>query len=134
MEREQNKLECPNCKSVKTSAIDIYSIGDGHVSGELQCEECSTKFVFDSSQASSNINISMTEMSKSPIIEKEMVNHPDHYQGNGMETIDVIEAFNFNFNLGSTFKYMARLGKKDDPKRELRKAIWYLERELSKYE
>lgn len=61
---------------------------------------------------------------------KEMVNHPKHYQGNGLEAIEVIEAFNLNFNLGNAVKYILRCGKKDNDLQELNKAIWYLEREL----
>lgn len=61
---------------------------------------------------------------------EEMVNHPKHYQGNGLEAIDVIEAFNLNFNLGNAVKYILRCGKKDNDLQELNKAIWYLEREL----
>lgn len=62
--------------------------------------------------------------------DEEMVNHPKHYQGNGLEAIDVIEAFNLNFNLGNAVKYILRCGKKDNDLQELNKAIWYLEREL----
>ena len=33
------------------------------------------------------------------------INHPDHYRaGNGMEAIDVIEAFGLNFGLGNVVK------------------------------
>ncbi len=34
------------------------------------------------------------------IQEREMVNHPDHYQGNKMEVIDIIEDYNLGFSLG----------------------------------
>lgn len=62
---------------------------------------------------------------------EEVVDHPKHYAGrNGLEAIDVIDAFNLNFNLGSAIKYILRLGKKDDEVTELEKAIWYLKREL----
>lgn len=61
---------------------------------------------------------------------KEMVNHPDHYQGNGLEVIDVIESFNLGFNLGNAVKYILRCGKKDDPVQELLKASWYIERQI----
>lgn len=62
---------------------------------------------------------------------KEMVNHPSHYQGNGIEVIDVIEAFDLGFCLGNVVKYVLRAGKKDERLQELRKARWYLEREIS---
>lgn len=61
------------------------------------------------------------------------VNHPAHYQTeSGMEAIDVIEAFfRTNYYLASTFKYIARAGKKNDEREDIEKAIWYLRRYLS---
>ena len=65
-------------------------------------------------------------------IEKEMVNHPSHYQSkNGIEVIDVIESFNLGFCLGNVVKYVLRCGKKDSDIQELEKAKWYLEREIN---
>lgn len=65
---------------------------------------------------------------------KELVNSPDHYKSSGMEAIDVIESFNLGFNLGNTVKYILRCGKKDSELQELKKAKWYLEREISRRE
>ncbi len=63
------------------------------------------------------------------------VNHPEHYQAeNGMEAIDVIEAFDLNFNLGNAIKYILRAGHKDDEGQDLKKAMWYLKREINKIE
>jgi hypothetical protein len=59
----------------------------------------------------------------------ESVNHPSHYQGDGLEVIDVIDAFNLNFALGNAIKYILRAGHKGDRNEDLRKAIWYLEHE-----
>jgi hypothetical protein len=64
----------------------------------------------------------------------EAVNHPAHYQGNGIEVIDIIENFELNFNLGNTVKYVLRAGKKGNKKEDLEKAVWYLKRELNKFE
>jgi hypothetical protein len=63
----------------------------------------------------------------------EAVNHPPHYQANGIEVIDVIENFDLNFNLGNTVKYVLRAGKKGSKKEDLEKAVWYLNRELEKF-
>jgi hypothetical protein len=65
-------------------------------------------------------------------LKKETVNSPEHYQSDkGMEAIDVIEAFNLNFNLGNVVKYVLRAGKKDGQgKDDLMKALWYLERQV----
>lgn len=63
----------------------------------------------------------------------EAVNHPPHYQGNGIEVIDIIESFELNFNLGNTIKYVLRAGNKGNKKEDLEKAVWYLKRELEKF-
>lgn len=63
------------------------------------------------------------------------VNHPKHYGGenNPTEAIKVIEAWGLGFNLGNTVKYISRAGKKDSSKEleDLKKALWYLEREIT---
>lgn len=61
------------------------------------------------------------------------VNHPTHYTGfsNGAEVIDITE--NLTFNLGNVVKYVARAGKKtEDPIQDLRKAQFYLKREIER--
>ena len=60
------------------------------------------------------------------------VNHPSHYMGNGIESIEVIEGFDLNYHLGNSVKYILRAGKKDDKKQDLEKAIWYLKREIER--
>lgn len=64
------------------------------------------------------------------------VNHPSHYQAPGgriqvREILDVIEAFDLGFNLGNAAKYLIRAGKKADRLEDLRKARFYLDREIS---
>jgi hypothetical protein len=59
------------------------------------------------------------------------INHPAHYKTeSGLESIDVIDAFGFGFNLGNAFKYMARAKKKGAELEDLKKAAWYLEHEI----
>jgi len=59
----------------------------------------------------------------------EKVNHPTHYNQHpsGVECIDVVE--HMSFNLGNAVKYLWRAGKKDSTDEDLRKAVWYIERE-----
>lgn len=65
---------------------------------------------------------------------KEMVNHPDHYKGKKFEVIDIIEDYNLNFCLGNAIKYILRAGKKGNKSEDLKKAIWYIEREIKNAE
>ena len=58
------------------------------------------------------------------------VNHPPHYRSaNGLEAIDVIEAFGLGFRLGNVVKYVLRAPNKGGVE-DLKKARWYLNREL----
>ena len=66
---------------------------------------------------------------------REVVNHPSYYKRGGIEAIDVIEAWNLDFNLGNVVKYIARAGHKTaDGLRDLKKAEWYLSREIKRRE
>ena len=61
--------------------------------------------------------------------------NPDHYRSGGMEAIDVIEAFfPDSFHLGNAFKYIARAGKKGDAIEDLKKSVWYIQREIERLE
>lgn len=68
--------------------------------------------------------------------EKDAVNHPSHYGGenNPLEVINIIEHYDLNFNLGNVIKYCLRAGKKDELIQELKKAQWYINREIQRLE
>lgn len=72
-------------------------------------------------------------------MEKEMVNHPDHYkfgENNEYEAIKVIDAWSLGFSLGNTIKYISRAGKKNPDKEleDLKKAKFYLEHHIETLE
>lgn len=62
------------------------------------------------------------------------VTHPRHYTRGGIETIDVIEAWQLGFHLGNAVKYISRAGHKGDALEDLKKARWYLDREIARRE
>lgn len=61
---------------------------------------------------------------------REMVNHPGHYNQSKIEVIDALEAWKLSPNLWQTVKYIARAGHKGLRLEDLRKAEWYLHREI----
>lgn len=70
----------------------------------------------------------------------DMVNHPKHYKAkNGMEVIDVIEAFTANLNgyeashTANIIKYICRWKEKNGLE-DLKKAEWYLNRLIENIE
>ena len=60
--------------------------------------------------------------------------NPAHYKDLSPEPIDVIEGWGLGFHIGNAVKYLARAGKKGDALEDLRKARWYLDREISRLE
>lgn len=64
--------------------------------------------------------------------ERSAVDHPKHYNVGGIEVIDAIEAWKLGFNLGNVVKYVARADHKSKPLEDLKKAKWYLEREIER--
>ena len=62
------------------------------------------------------------------------VNHPPHYtqHPSGVECITITEAF--NFNVGNAIKYLWRAGLKGDALEDMRKAAWYVQREIERTE
>ena len=59
------------------------------------------------------------------------VNHPAHYTNHpsGVECIQITE--HMGFNLGNALKYIWRCDLKQDAIEDLRKAVFYLEREIT---
>jgi hypothetical protein len=74
--------------------------------------------------------IKMLQMAK--LHTEDNVNHPPHYTVGGIETIDFIEAKKLNYNLGNVIKYITRADHKGSRNEDLKKALWYLNREVSK--
>ena len=64
----------------------------------------------------------------------DMVNHPPHYTVNGIEVIDVIENYKLNYRLGNVVKYVLRADLKGNRLQDLKKALWYLQREIEQSE
>ena len=62
------------------------------------------------------------------------VNHPPHYNAHpsGVECITVTEWM--GFNLGNVVKYVWRADEKGNALEDLRKARWYLSREIERLE
>lgn len=62
------------------------------------------------------------------------VNRPTHYTTGNIEVIDFIEDKGLNFHRGNALKYIVRAGLKDKTKEieDLKKAIWYINREIER--
>lgn len=109
-------MNCASCLNSYVSLSDLSIVCDK----EKECEGQLYEPIISENKA--------TETNK------EMVNHPKHYNMGKYEAIDIIEDWQLNFNLGNTVKYISRAGHKDDIVQDLKKALWYLEREVKRLE
>ena len=70
----------------------------------------------------------------------DLINSPTHYTshpakclcGASIECIQIIE--HMNFNLGNAIKYLWRADEKGAALDDLRKAVWYINREITRRE
>lgn len=60
--------------------------------------------------------------------------NPPYYRRGEIELIDIIEAWELNFHLGNALTYIVRSEHKENKVRDLRKAIWYINREIGRIE
>ncbi len=62
----------------------------------------------------------------------DIINHPAHYtrHPSGVECIQIVE--HFPFNIGNVIKYCWRAGLKNDALEDLKKAKWFIEREIER--
>jgi hypothetical protein len=67
-------------------------------------------------------------------IQNDPVNSPSHYMKSpsGVECIEIVE--HMNFCRGNAIKYIWRAGEKDSEIVDLKKAAWYIQREIERLE
>ena len=72
-------------------------------------------------------------MADQRVVHNDQINHPPHYTAHpsGVECIDIVE--HMSYNVGNAVKYLWRAGlKEDDWEKDMRKAVWYVEREIKR--
>ncbi|MFO0916609.1 MAG: DUF3310 domain-containing protein [Pirellulales bacterium] len=59
------------------------------------------------------------------------ISHPAHYDYS-IQPIEVVESWQLGFHLGCVTKYIARAARKGSQLEDLKKARWYLDREIAR--
>lgn len=112
--------------------IDYGQHGDCTHAMDLK-EECKTKFDCKFWRKTENEEDADCEKEEDHLFEEyEKVHHPPHYTDHpsGIECIQVTE--HMGFCLGNAIKYIWRSDKKGSKVEDLKKAIWYINRELQR--
>lgn len=78
----------------------------------------------------------LSESTPAPVVRLDQVEvySPPHYQAAGVEMLHVVEAFDLGFALGNVIKYVLRADRKGSALIDLRKARFYLDREIARRE
>lgn len=120
-----------------------YLLWDRKGGDVAEMSECDIDWLFEHSGATIkkniadtvNVTIKKDSDTTTKQTNEDVVNHPSYYQGK-IEVIDFIEDKGLGFNLGNCVKYISRchLKHKDNPVEDLKKARWYLDREIRNME
>lgn len=118
MKKDELLYSCPNCEKGL-----ILKNPDG----SQNCESCGLWW-------GSEKEFVAKEQQLSPLPAEDMVNHPPHYKSHpsGIECIEITR--HMNFNVGNAVKYLWRFDKKENAIQDLKKAIWYLQDEITRLE
>lgn len=137
------EIRCPHCKdSTLPGAFNPCECGyaDGR-----RCPKCLLLRELSSTDASISVCCACNsgipnwikeheEAAFNNACKNDPINHPSHYTSHptGIECIDIIE--HFTANVANVIKYMWRAGLKEGSSDEsdLRKALWYVRRELKR--
>lgn len=131
----RESFKCPCCRA--TLAWDTEM-----TQPPTECPGCETHFHYLSDDPTppscpeADLPVSIFETSDDDrVILPDPINHPPHYNHGIIEPIDVIEDWKLPYHLGNAVKYIARAGHKtEDPREDLKKAAWYLNRYIEKEE
>ena len=124
--KEDREDENPYCFVARSGSRESWFIEGG-------------SYIVDGREDSDDLILKLVESGVPSSNEPQDAINPSHYKHNGIETIDYMKAVSteeeFKGHLRLTaIKYISRLGKKDCPKQEIKKAIWYLNKLLEEYE
>lgn len=91
-------------------------------------------FVDDKCRCGTIFSSPLAQIFDTVTVVSDQVEHPSHYTNlrGGVECIDIAQTF--NFNRGNALKYLWRAGFKDDEITDLKKAVQYLQFEITRLE
>ena len=127
-EYAKTKTNCGECECRDSCGCNPGTIGCRFALEDMWKHKAGIKDNHDSDDAPIYPQEQLADIER-----RETVSHPSYYKTGGIEAIDAIEAWGLGFNLGNVVKYIARAGRKTkDGLRDLKKAEWYLSREIER--
>lgn len=126
----RTKTNCGKCRCKDSCGCNPGTLGCRFALEDKWKQDAGIKDNHDAGDAPTYAQEQLTDIER-----REAVNNPAYYKTGGIEAIDAIEAWGLGFHLGNVVKYIARAGRKTaDGLQDLRKAAWYLDREIKRRE
>lgn len=119
-----------NPNATPAECITALRVKPAHV--YLERSKMKTRAVKEGKGPLTIVSVSTSDTPVSVALPHDMVNNPPHYTTGGIETIEFIEAKKLNYCLGNAIKYITRAQHKGNYVQDLKKAVWYLEREVER--
>ena len=118
------KYKCKKC-GAEGSAETWCTVTDSLFAA--RCQTCKKQSSGESENEAIRLQFDVSEQT-------DPVEHPTHYikHPSGVECITVTE--HFNFNRGNAIQYVWRAGEKGIEIEDLKKARWYIDREIQRLE
>ena len=129
-------------KTKKSTAIRAaLAAGDTDIKKLSKKYDVSSQYIYNLRSSMNKKKTISVKLPKAPDITLEeavvrlnpdTVNHPPHYTAGKIEVIDFIEDQQLGYHLGNVVKYVCRADHKGSRLEDLKKAAWYLDREIEK--
>ena len=118
------------------SVVTIVNVNTDTCDITIRCGDKQETIHFDIKQAPWIALLHACNKLKCTKEKADIVKHPSHYTSGKIEVWDFIIDQKLNYCLGNAIKYIARAGKKNPNTyiEDLKKAIQYLEKEISVYD
>ena len=138
VEVDHGKWRCDKCRAMHDQVVDKGGPGDQEkvrYEPTLGLVEARKKYAEDHPTPKPDMSPMQERIGATieRITKPDAVNHPSHYtqHPSGVECIQITE--HMSFTMGNAMKYLWRADLKNGVE-DLKKAIWYIQREISKRE
>jgi len=126
-----SSMDCPYCAESQphikhVNGFKLLNTIEEIDMGFIKCDKCGEQI------HTSHLPLTTCNTCLSKEDDKDIINWPKHYNTGKIQPIDVIEDWELDFRLANTVKYIQRHKHKGNAKKDLEKAIWYIQRYIDK--
>lgn len=116
-------------RRVQSREVIDHKYGKDSTSKDIKLSKVCVECKQDSITITKNGTCNVCESKKD---DNDVIEWPKHYNTGKIQPIDAIEDWKLDFRLANAVKYIARCEHKGNTKKDLEKALWYIQRYIDK--